>query len=265
MNLVDFDQQYGHRNDVEGYAGALEEFDRWLPSLLEKLAPGDLLIITADHGCDPTTPSTDHSREFVPLLAHGAQARAGVDLGTRTTLSDIGQTVARELRYGDFERNQLLRLNRMRKPVMAGNWKMYKTPAETHAFFEKFKPLVAGAQGRDIVICPPFPNVYAAVQEARGTEIQIGAQNLYWGKEGAVTGEISGHMIQAAGCTHVIVGHSERRQFFNEAEEEVLRKTIAALENGLTPIVCVGERLEEREGGMTEGVLLSNSLVEWAG
>lgn len=99
-NLVDFDQLYGHRNDVEGYAQALEEVDRWLPSLEEALAPDDLAIVTADHGCDPTTPSTDHSREYVPLLVFGKQARAGVDLGLRPTLSDIGQTVAENFGVG---------------------------------------------------------------------------------------------------------------------------------------------------------------------
>ncbi|MGH9673310.1 MAG: phosphopentomutase [Bryobacteraceae bacterium] len=94
VNLVDFDQLYGHRNDVEGYARALEETDAWLPELEAKLTAEDMLILTADHGCDPTTPSTDHSREYVPLLAAGRGARHGVDLGTRATLSDIGQTVA---------------------------------------------------------------------------------------------------------------------------------------------------------------------------
>jgi len=94
VNLVDFDMLYGHRNDVEGYARALEEVDRWLPSLDAKLAADDLVILTADHGCDPTTPSTDHSREYVPVLAYGPQARAGVNLGVRRSLSDIGQTVA---------------------------------------------------------------------------------------------------------------------------------------------------------------------------
>jgi triosephosphate isomerase len=144
----------------------------------------------------------------------------------------------------------------MRKPVMAGNWKMYKTAAQTRAFFEKFKPLVEGVGGRDIVICPPFPNLPAAVEEAHSSGIQIGAQNLYWGKEGAVTGEVSGHMIKSIGCTHVIVAHSERRQYFGETEAAVLRKTIAALEEGLTPIVCVGERIDEREAGQTENVLV---------
>lgn len=138
---------------------------------------------------------------------------------------------------------------------MAGNWKMYKTPGETRSFFEQFKPLAAGASHCEIVICPPFPNLPAAVQEAQGTNIQIGAQNLYWGREGAVTGEVSGHMIQAVGCSHVIVAHSERRQYFGECEPDVLKKTTAALEWSLTPIVCVGERLEERETEMTETVL----------
>ncbi|HEV2200550.1 MAG TPA: phosphopentomutase [Bryobacteraceae bacterium] len=94
VNLVDFDQLYGHRNDVEGYAKALEEVDLWLPLLEQTMTPDDLAILTADHGCDPTTPSTDHSREYVPLLAYGPSARHGVNLGTRSTLSDIGQTVA---------------------------------------------------------------------------------------------------------------------------------------------------------------------------
>jgi phosphopentomutase len=94
VNLVDFDQQYGHRNNVEGYGAALEEFDAWVPGFQSRLREGDLAIFTADHGCDPTTPSTDHSREFVPLLVSGPNVRAGVDLGVRGSLSDIGQTVA---------------------------------------------------------------------------------------------------------------------------------------------------------------------------
>ena len=94
VNLVDFDQQYGHRNDVEGYARALEEFDAWLAEFRAAMRPEDLAILTADHGCDPTTPSTDHSREYTPLLVFGPHAKPGVDLGLRSTLSDIGQTVA---------------------------------------------------------------------------------------------------------------------------------------------------------------------------
>ncbi|HUA20191.1 MAG TPA: phosphopentomutase [Bryobacteraceae bacterium] len=105
VNLVDFDQLYGHRNDVEGYAKALEEFDAWLPSLYGKLSDHDLLILTADHGCDPTTPSTDHSREYVPLLVYRPRKPQGVNLGLRSTLSDIGQTVAEnfgvKIQYGE--------------------------------------------------------------------------------------------------------------------------------------------------------------------
>lgn len=143
---------------------------------------------------------------------------------------------------------------------MAGNWKMYKTPAETRAFFEAFRPLVAAAGHCEIVICPPFPDLAVAVDSARGTSIQVGAQNLYWAKEGAFTGEVSGPMIRAAGATHVIVGHSERRQYFGETDETVLKRTVAALDAGLTPIVCVGELLEHREAGRTEAVLCQQCL-----
>jgi triosephosphate isomerase len=138
---------------------------------------------------------------------------------------------------------------------MAGNWKMYKTPAETHVFFEAFKPLMADSAHCDIVICPPFPDLHAALKEAEGSNIAVGAQNLHWGREGAVTGEVSGHMLRAVGCRYVIIAHSERRQYFGESEADVVRKTQAALEYDLVPIVCVGERLEERESGRTEEVL----------
>jgi phosphopentomutase len=94
VNLVDFDSQYGHRNDVEGYGAALEEFDAWVPGLEAALRPGDLAIFTADHGCDPVVPGTDHTREYVPVLASGPRVKPGVDLGVRSTLSDLGQTVA---------------------------------------------------------------------------------------------------------------------------------------------------------------------------
>jgi triosephosphate isomerase len=139
---------------------------------------------------------------------------------------------------------------------MAGNWKMYKTPAETTAFFEKFRPLAGQAEHCEVVICPPFTNLAAAVEAAKGSRIHLGAQNIAWAKEGAFTGEISGPMIVASGATHAIVGHSERRQYFAETDETVLKRTVAALEFGLTPIVCVGERLEEFESGGTEAVLV---------
>jgi triosephosphate isomerase (TIM) len=138
---------------------------------------------------------------------------------------------------------------------MAGNWKMYKTCPETVAFFEKFRPLVAAAAGREIVICPTFPNLAAAAAAVAGSNVEIGGQNLYWVNEGAFTGEVSGPMLTAVGAKWVLIGHSERRQYFGETDETVLKRTIAALEAGLKPIVCVGERLEEREGGRTEAVL----------
>jgi triosephosphate isomerase len=140
---------------------------------------------------------------------------------------------------------------------MAGNWKMYKTPAETVAFFEKFLPLVANSEHCEVVICPPFTNLAAAAGAAKGSRVAIGAQNVAWAKEGAFTGEISGPMILSTGASHAIIGHSERRQYFCETDETVLKRTQAALEFGLTPIVCVGERLEERERGDTEAVLVA--------
>jgi triosephosphate isomerase len=140
---------------------------------------------------------------------------------------------------------------------MSGNWKMYKTPAETTAFFEKFRPLVEKSSHCEIVICPPFTNLAAAVDAAKGSNIRVGAQNIAWAKEGAFTGEISGPMLNAAGVSHAIIGHSERRQYFGETDETVLKRTVAALEFGVSPIVCVGERLEDREGGRTEAVLTS--------
>ena len=143
----------------------------------------------------------------------------------------------------------------MRRPIMAGNWKMYKTPAETRAFFEKFRPLVSGAQHCEIVICPPFIDLDAAVVAARDTRAEIGAQNLFWAKEGAYTGEISGAMLRAAGCRWVLVAHSERRQYFAETNESAAKKIIAALDAALAPIYCVGETLEQRESGKTEQVL----------
>lgn len=138
---------------------------------------------------------------------------------------------------------------------MAGNWKMYKNAGETTAFFEKFLPLVAASTHADAVIGAPFVNLPAAVAATSGSNVEIGAQNLFWAKEGAYTGEISGPMLVGVGCKWVIIGHSERRQYFGETEETVLKRTLAALEYGLKPIVCVGERLEERESGSTEAVL----------
>jgi len=142
----------------------------------------------------------------------------------------------------------------MRRRVIAGNWKMYKTIADTRAFFATLSPLVAEAGYCDIVIAPPYTALSAAVEAARDTRIAIGGQNVYWEKEGAYTGEISTAMLLEAGCRYVIIGHSERRQLFGETDETVAKKTNAALAAGLTPIVCVGETLAEREGGHTERI-----------
>ena len=137
---------------------------------------------------------------------------------------------------------------------MAGNWKMYKTAAETTAFFQKFVPMVAAVAHAEIVICAPFVNLPAAVDGARSSAIEIGAQDVFWLTEGAFTGEVSAPMLAAVGCRWVIIGHSERRQYFGETNESVFKKTVAALDAGLKPIVCVGERLEERESGATKAV-----------
>ena len=133
----------------------------------------------------------------------------------------------------------------MRTHLIGGNWKMHKNPAGTASFFETFLPLAGHAEHCEIVICPPFLDVGNAVKATRGTTIRIGAQDLYWENDGAFTGEVSGPMIKASGCSHVIVGHSERRRYFGETNESVLKKTVAALDAGLTPIVCVGERQEK--------------------
>jgi triosephosphate isomerase (TIM) len=148
----------------------------------------------------------------------------------------------------------------MRRKLIAANWKMYKTPEQTRDFFRDFLPLVSQHDRDEIVVCPPFVNLTAAVESSRGTSIGIGGQNMYWEKEGAFTGEISSGMLLALGCTHVIIGHSERRQYFGETDDTVNQKLKAALEAGLTPIVCVGEVLEEREAGLTEDVLRRQCL-----
>jgi triosephosphate isomerase len=143
----------------------------------------------------------------------------------------------------------------MRRPVIAGNWKMFKTRAETRAFFAALKPLIAGATHCDIVVAPPFTAIAAAVEAASGSNVAISAQNMHWEKQGAFTGEVSAQMILEAGARYAIIGHSERRQFFGETDETVAKKIAAALEAGLTPIVCVGETLAEREANQMEAVL----------
>jgi triosephosphate isomerase (TIM) len=147
-----------------------------------------------------------------------------------------------------------------RKKVMAANWKMYKNPDQTRAYFLEFLPLVAGHTRDEIVVCPPYIDLCSAIAATKDSGIAIGAQDLYWEKEGAYTGEICPAMLQDIGCTHAIIGHSERRQYFGETDDMVNFKLKAALEAGLTPIVCVGEVLEEREANLTEDVLRRQCL-----
>jgi triosephosphate isomerase len=148
----------------------------------------------------------------------------------------------------------------MRKKVIAANWKMYKTPDQARDFFRDFLPLVAGHDRDEIVVCPPYLDIHVAVEAVKGSQVAIGAQNLHWEKEGAFTGESSTTMLLASSVTHVIIGHSERRQYFCETDDTVNLKLKAALEAGLVPIVCVGEVLEEREAGLTEDVLRRQCL-----
>jgi len=153
----------------------------------------------------------------------------------------------------------------MRKPVIAGNWKMYKTIEETVAFVEKIRPVADDAGHCEVIVAPPFTALAAAVGAARGSKVLVAAQNCHWDKEGAHTGDISTGMLRDAGCTHVIIGHSERRHDCGETDEQVNRKVKAALAAGLTPIVCVGEMLAEREKGETEKVLEGQFRLGLAG
>jgi len=144
----------------------------------------------------------------------------------------------------------------MRQSIIAGNWKMFKTPLEAKEFMEAFKPLVASSKSR-ILLAVPFIDIPGAVQMARGSNIEIGAQNLSEQDQGAFTGEISGKMLKAAGVCFVLVGHSERRQLFQESNRLVHKKLRKALENGLTPILCFGETAADRDQGKTKEVLES--------
>jgi triosephosphate isomerase (TIM) len=143
----------------------------------------------------------------------------------------------------------------MRRPLIAGNWKMYKTRGEAVAFIKELRPRVAHVGHCDVVVAPPFTALAEAAQAAKGSKIGVAAQNTHWDAEGAHTGDISPGMLLDAGCSHVIIGHSERRHDHGETDEQVNRKLKAALAAGLTPIVCVGETLEERERGETQKVL----------
>ena len=142
----------------------------------------------------------------------------------------------------------------VRKAVIAGNWKMNKTPAEAAALINEMKPLVKDADC-DVVLCVPFVDIAAAVEAAKGSNIKIGAENCHFKASGAYTGEISADMLVASGVEYVVIGHSERRQYFGETDQTVNLRTLAALKAGLKAIVCVGETLEQRELGYTETLL----------
>ena len=143
----------------------------------------------------------------------------------------------------------------MRRPLLAANWKMHKTVPDAVAFVTAFAPRVAGATAADIVLAPPFTALAAVADACRDTRVAVAGQNLHWAAEGAFTGEISAGMLTGAGATHVILGHSERRQLFGEDDAVIARKARAAIDAGLTPIVCVGETLAQREEGETLAVL----------
>jgi len=143
----------------------------------------------------------------------------------------------------------------MRKPLIVGNWKMNKTVTESIALIKDLLDLIKGYQETEVVICPPFTSLWVARELIEGSNIFLGAQNVYFQNEGPYTGEISARMLQNIGCSYVILGHSERREYFQETSQEVAKKVRQALAYGIKPIVCVGEKLEERESGKAEEIV----------
>ncbi len=152
----------------------------------------------------------------------------------------------------------------LRKAVIAGNWKMNKTPDETKALIEEMKPLVKDADC-DVVLCVPYVDLYTALEAAAGSNIKIGAENCHWAKSGAFTGEVSAEMLAAVGVPYVIIGHSERRQYFGETDVTVHDRVRAALDAGLTVILCVGETLEQRKQNITMEIISMQTKIALAG
>ena len=152
----------------------------------------------------------------------------------------------------------------MRRKVIAGNWKMNMLPNEAISFLEKFEPLVKDTQN-EVVLCVPYTDLFYCLNFAQGTNIKIGAQNMHWEEKGAFTGEIAPQMLKSIGVEYVIIGHSERRQYYNETDETVNKKLKAAFANDLKPIVCVGETLEEREAGITAQRITSQTRLALEG
>ena len=152
----------------------------------------------------------------------------------------------------------------MRKKVIAGNWKMNMLPNEAIEFIEKFEPLVKDTKN-EVILCVPYTDLFYALLSAQNTNIKIGAQNMHFAENGAYTGEVSAKMLKSIGVEYVIIGHSERRQYFNETDETVNKKIKAAFENELKPIVCVGETLEERETGKTVDIITNQTKLALEG
>lgn len=152
----------------------------------------------------------------------------------------------------------------LRKAVIAGNWKMNKTPDEAKALIEEMKPLVKDADC-DVVLCVPYVDLYAALEATKGSNIKVGAENCHWAKSGAFTGEVSADMLKAIGVPYVIIGHSERRQYFGETDVTVHDRVRAALDAGLTVILCVGELLQERKQNITMEVIATQVKIALAG
>lgn len=152
----------------------------------------------------------------------------------------------------------------MRRKVIAGNWKMNMLPNEALAYIEEFIPLVKDTEN-EVILCVPYTDLFYALLSAQNTNIKIGAQNMHWAEKGAYTGEVSAKMLKAIGVEYVIIGHSERRSYFNETDESVNKKIKAAFENELKPIVCVGETLEEREAGKTADIITNQTRLALEG
>ena len=153
----------------------------------------------------------------------------------------------------------------LRKAVIAGNWKMNKTPAQAKALLEELSPMVAGKDGCEIIVCTPFVDLANAIEATRGTNIKVGAQNVHFKESGAYTGEISASMLTEMGVEYVIIGHSERRQYFGETDETVNLRVKAALDGGLKVILCVGELLAQRELGITSEIVAMQTKIALSG
>ena len=176
-------------------------------------------------------------------------------------LSNKGLAVAKVLTL-NIIKGRIKMNNAKRRTVIAGNWKMNFTPAEAKAFIEEIKPMVAGKDACDIVFCAPYVDIYAAMEAAKGSNIKIGAENVHFAEKGAYTGEVSAKMLTSMGVEYVIIGHSERRQYFGETDETVNLRTKAALAAGMKVILCLGEVKDERLNGITNEVVSMQTKLD---